>query len=281
MVMRHSAGLWDEYIERNPEGYRYSRFCELHRAWEARLSVTMRQTDVGGDKLFVDYVGDTVPVIVDRLTGEVRQAHIFVAVMGASNFTYAESEDEPACVSTVNLGRPPFLAGPPPKPGAKGALRKPGIGGSKSRRGHSGAPIAAYLVAFPVTLAPAKSFQRSGPRTPASPEALRARGRQGRSPRAWHLRRCSTATEGDSPMSQRHHFDTRRSLTALEQDSTIIAVIEMSQSKWLVAGLVPGVEREPLKKLDANEEALLKLSQSGDYIPGWIECRKSAGRRGD
>jgi transposase len=83
--------LWDEYIERNPEGYRYSRFCELYRTWEARLSVTMRQTHVGGDKLFVDYAGDTVPVIVDRLTGEVRQAQIFVAVMGASNFTYAEA----------------------------------------------------------------------------------------------------------------------------------------------------------------------------------------------
>jgi transposase len=83
--------LWDEYIERNPEGYRYSRFCELYRGWQGKLSVTMRQTHVGGDKLFVDYAGDTVPVIVDRLTGEVRQAQIFVAVMGASNFTYVEA----------------------------------------------------------------------------------------------------------------------------------------------------------------------------------------------
>jgi transposase-like protein len=61
--------LWDEYIERDPEGYRYSRFCELYRAWAARLSVTMRQSHVGGDKLFVDYAGDTVPVIIDRLSG--------------------------------------------------------------------------------------------------------------------------------------------------------------------------------------------------------------------
>src|SRR5207249_11771171 len=52
--------LWDEYIARNPEGYRYSRFCELYRIWEGKLSVTMRQTHVGGDKLFVDYAGDTV-----------------------------------------------------------------------------------------------------------------------------------------------------------------------------------------------------------------------------
>ena len=83
--------LWDEYIARNPEGYRYSRFCELFRIWEGKLSVTMRQTHVGGDKLFVDYAGDTVPVIIDRLTGEVRQAQIFVAVMGASSFTYVEA----------------------------------------------------------------------------------------------------------------------------------------------------------------------------------------------
>jgi len=83
--------LWDEYIERHPEGYRYSRFCELYRRWEGKLSVTMRQTHVGGDKLFVDYAGDTVPVIVDRLTGETRPAQIFVAALGASNFTYAEA----------------------------------------------------------------------------------------------------------------------------------------------------------------------------------------------
>jgi hypothetical protein len=62
-----------------------------------------------------------------------------------------------------------------------------------------------------------------------------------------------------SPMSQHCHFQASRSLTALEQGSTIIAVIEMSQSKWLVAALVTGVERQPLKKLDVQEEALLKL----------------------
>jgi transposase len=83
--------LWDEYIERHPDGYRYSRFCELYRCWASRISVTMRQTHAGGDKLFVDYAGDTVPVIIDRLTGETRPAQIFVAVLGASNFTYAEA----------------------------------------------------------------------------------------------------------------------------------------------------------------------------------------------
>ena len=52
-------------------------------------------------------------------------------------------------------------------------------------------------------------------------------------------------------------FDASKSLTAVEQDSTIIAVIEMSQSRWLVAAVVPGVKRQPLKRLDADEEALL------------------------
>jgi transposase len=83
--------LWDEYIEWQPGGYRYSRFCDLYRAWASRLSVTMRQNHAGGDKLFIDYTGDTVPVIVDRLSGKTRPAQIFVAVLGASNLTYAEA----------------------------------------------------------------------------------------------------------------------------------------------------------------------------------------------
>ncbi|WP_407119264.1 IS21 family transposase [Bradyrhizobium sp. LMG 9283] len=82
--------LWEEYIASEPHGYRYSRFCELFRAWESRLSVTMRQSHAAGDKLFVDYAGDGVPV-VDRLTGEIRNAQIFVAVLGASGFTYAQA----------------------------------------------------------------------------------------------------------------------------------------------------------------------------------------------
>ena len=82
--------LWDEYIAEHPGGYRYSRFCDLYRGWSMKLPVTMRQNHAPGDKLFVDYAGDTVPVVVDRLTGEVREAHIFVAVLGASSLTYAE-----------------------------------------------------------------------------------------------------------------------------------------------------------------------------------------------
>jgi transposase len=83
--------VWEEYIAAEPGGYRYSRFCELYRAWEGGLSVTMRQSHAAGDKLFVDYAGDGVPVVIDRLTGELRHAQIFVAVLGASNFTYAQA----------------------------------------------------------------------------------------------------------------------------------------------------------------------------------------------
>ena len=85
------AILWEEYIAAHADGYRYSRFCELYRAFADRLPVTMRQSHAGGDKLFVDYAGDTVPVIVDRRTGATRPAQIFVAVLGASSFSYAEA----------------------------------------------------------------------------------------------------------------------------------------------------------------------------------------------
>lgn len=82
--------LWQEYKERHPEGYQYSRFCDLYRAWLGRVDVVMRQEHRAGEKLFVDYAGQTVPV-TDRRTGEIRQAQIFVAVMGASNYCYAEA----------------------------------------------------------------------------------------------------------------------------------------------------------------------------------------------
>ena len=83
--------LWDEYIAANPGGYSYSRFCELYRSFEKTVSVTMRQTHAAGERLFVDYAGDGVPVVIDRLTGEIRMAQIFVAVLGASSFTFAKA----------------------------------------------------------------------------------------------------------------------------------------------------------------------------------------------
>ena len=82
--------LWEEYRAGQPDGYGYSRFCDLYSAWRGRLSPTMRQVHPAGERLFVDYAGQTVPVI-DGATGEVRPAQIFVAALGASNFTYAEA----------------------------------------------------------------------------------------------------------------------------------------------------------------------------------------------
>ena len=81
--------LWEEYQQQHSgQAYKYSAFCEKYKAWARRLQRSMRQTHTGGDKLFVDYAGQTVPV-VDADTGEIRQAQVFVAVLGASNYTYA------------------------------------------------------------------------------------------------------------------------------------------------------------------------------------------------
>ncbi len=83
--------LWDEYKAAYPEdGYQYSRFCELYGEWRGRLDLSMRQEHKAGEKLFVDYCGQTVP-ITDPSTGETHPAQIFVAVLGASNYAYAEA----------------------------------------------------------------------------------------------------------------------------------------------------------------------------------------------
>jgi transposase len=82
--------LWEEYRETNQEGYGYSRFCDLLRGFERRLSPVMRQHHVAGEKAFVDYSGKRIS-IVDPKTGEIHEAEIFVGVLGASNLTYAEA----------------------------------------------------------------------------------------------------------------------------------------------------------------------------------------------
>jgi transposase len=83
--------LWLEYREAYPDGYGYSQFANLYRAWRGQVDVTMRQAHKAGEKLFVDFPGDTIPVW-DRRTGEVAvRAELFVAVMGASNYLYAEA----------------------------------------------------------------------------------------------------------------------------------------------------------------------------------------------
>ncbi len=82
--------LWEEYRAAHPDGYSLSHFCDLYRDWEGRLAPTMRQAHVAGEKMFVDYAGATLEVI-DGATGEIRQAQIFVAVLGASSYTYAQA----------------------------------------------------------------------------------------------------------------------------------------------------------------------------------------------
>lgn len=82
--------LWLEYREAHPDGYGYSRFCELYRQWARKLDPPMRLTHKAGEKMYVDYAGQTVRV-VDLETGEIRDAHIFVAALGASSYTYAEA----------------------------------------------------------------------------------------------------------------------------------------------------------------------------------------------
>jgi transposase len=79
-----------EYLERHPDGYRYSRFCELYGEWLSKQRLSMRQEHRAGEKLFIDYSGRKMSV-VDPTTGEVREAEVYVAVLGASSYVYAEA----------------------------------------------------------------------------------------------------------------------------------------------------------------------------------------------
>lgn len=84
--------LWMEYRESYPDGYGLSRFYALHKEWESTVDPVMRQSYKAGEKLFVDYAGPTLPMI-DRETGEIRDVQIFVAVLGASSYTYVEGSE--------------------------------------------------------------------------------------------------------------------------------------------------------------------------------------------
>jgi len=94
--------LWHEYKEANPDGYQYSQFCEIYRQWTQKLDVCLRQEYRAGEKLFVDYAGQTIP-IQDPLTGKNQAAYLFVATLGASNYTFAEatlSQDLPSWIQS-------------------------------------------------------------------------------------------------------------------------------------------------------------------------------------
>jgi transposase len=82
--------LWEEYKATHPDGFQYSWFCQHYRAWAGKVDLVMRQPHRAGETLFVDYAGQTVP-IVERSTGELREAQVFVAVLGASNYTFSEA----------------------------------------------------------------------------------------------------------------------------------------------------------------------------------------------
>ena len=81
--------VWEEYRTQHPDGYRYSRSCELYQRWRRRQEVVLRQEHRAGEKLFVDYAGATVAV-KHPTSGETQEAQLFVAVLGASNYTFAE-----------------------------------------------------------------------------------------------------------------------------------------------------------------------------------------------
>ncbi len=82
--------LWQEYKEQYPDGYQYSQFCHLYRQWADRLDPVMRQEHRAGEKTFVDYAGMTVDVF-DLDSQKIRESQVFIAVLGASNYTYAEA----------------------------------------------------------------------------------------------------------------------------------------------------------------------------------------------
>jgi len=82
--------LWEEYRQGQPAGYEYSQFCEHYRRWLGDVEVCLRHSYAGGERLFVDFAGMTLP-LTDAPTGEVHEAEIFVAALGASHYLYAEA----------------------------------------------------------------------------------------------------------------------------------------------------------------------------------------------
>ncbi|WP_354125523.1 IS21 family transposase [Bradyrhizobium sp. LA6.10] len=96
--------LWEEYCDANSDCFSYSWFCERYKEWAGLLKPTLRQIHVAGEKLFVDYSGHTMEV-VDGLTGEVRSAQIFVAVLGASNYTLRRGQPQPKPAGLDRLTR--------------------------------------------------------------------------------------------------------------------------------------------------------------------------------
>lgn len=94
--------LWDEYRAVHPDGYAYTQFCHYYKQWKGKLRLSMRQDHKAGEKMFVDYSGGKLEII-DPQTGEIKEAEMFVAVLGASGYTFAEaslSQDSPSWIAS-------------------------------------------------------------------------------------------------------------------------------------------------------------------------------------
>jgi transposase len=141
--------LWHEYKEKNPDGYEYSQFCLRYRSWQKTLEVSLRQDYKAGERLFVDFAGDTIP-IHDPKTGTITPASLFVAALGASNYTYGEavlSQDLRSWIS-LHVHTFEFMGAVPDNPLSRGdpslPLRArsqpdlPGYGCPLPHGGHSG-----------------------------------------------------------------------------------------------------------------------------------------------
>jgi len=106
--------LWEEYRAANPDGYSYSRFCYRYQQWKSSRDVVMRQQHRAGEKLFVDWAGAKVP-IYSRDSDAVHEASVFVAVLGASNYTYAEAawSQDTACWIGAHVRAFEYIGGVP------------------------------------------------------------------------------------------------------------------------------------------------------------------------
>lgn len=104
--------LWEEYRAANPDGYQYSRFCYLYQRWRGAQDIVLRQEYKAGERLFVDWAGPTIP-IYSRTSDEIRQAHLFVAVLGASSYTYAEATADEQMINwlTAHMNAFEFFGG--------------------------------------------------------------------------------------------------------------------------------------------------------------------------
>ena len=106
--------LWKEYRQTHPDGYGYSRFAELYQRWRRKLDVVLRQEHRAGEKMFVDWAGAIIP-IHDPTGGEVKQAPVFVAVLGASSYTWAEATTDQQLMTwlTAHMNALEYFGGAP------------------------------------------------------------------------------------------------------------------------------------------------------------------------